>query len=182
VIRDISGYFGLLLSKTTRDLYMRWTEYAAFTPVMRSHEVKNAAGWTQDTDETTLKHFSRYSRIRRTLAPYFKAVAEEYETKGLPYMRHPYIHYENDRVLHSKERLLQYQYLLGRDLMVAPVCFKGTKNRRLYLPEDKWVSVWDGKEYGGGWITVDAPIGRIPLFCRKGSEYAGLFNSIKEIN
>ncbi|MBN2050170.1 MAG: hypothetical protein JW760_06970, partial [Spirochaetales bacterium] len=61
------------------------------------------------------------------------------------------------------------QYMLGRDLMVAPVVRKGAKKRRVYLPEDRWVHWWTGKEYGGGRHVVDAPVGRIPVFYRKDS-------------
>jgi len=60
--------------------------------------------------------------------------------------------------------------MLGRDLLVAPIVKKGDVSRRVYLPKDEWVHVFTGKEYGGGYCTVDAPIGFPPVFVRKNSE------------
>ncbi len=39
---------------------------------------------------------------------------------------------------------LKYQYLLGRDILVAPVHEEGRSDWTLYLPEDNWVHALDG--------------------------------------
>lgn len=168
---DIGGEFGMLWFKRNKELFMRWTEYAAFTPVMRGHEDKGNSGWTYDTDKETLAHFAKFSRIHRALSEYFMNCEEDYQTKGLPFMRHPYIHYENDRALHTKrQRYTQYQYLLGRDILVAPVYKKGAQRRKVFLPDDCWVHLWSGKEYTKrGEYTINAPMGEIPIFVRKSS-------------
>lgn len=59
------------------------------------------------------------------------------------------------------------EYLLGRDMLVAPVVRPGETKRKVYLPQDKWIHLWSGKVYDGGTYTVDAPIGEIPVFVRK---------------
>ncbi len=115
---DIGGYTTVGWIKRSRELFMRWTEHAAFTQTMRTHEGNRPDSNHQfNTDGETLKHFARMSRIYTMLKDYHKHCSEEYQEKGLSPMRHPYIHYENDEVLHS----IKYQYLYGRDLMVAPV-------------------------------------------------------------
>ncbi len=167
--------------KRTKDLFMRATEYAAFTPVMRTHDAKGNSGWTLDTDEETLRHFAKLSRVHANLKDYLKHTIREYSDTGLPVIRHCYLHYEDDPVLHArKPRLLQYQYLLGRDLLVAPVYTKGTTSRKLYLPKDEWVHIWSGKEYSGGWIEVAAPHGEPPAFYRKQSSFAALLAGLKD--
>ncbi len=97
-------------------------------------------------------------------------------------MRHPYIHYENDAVLHAqKPRLLQYEYLLGRDMLVAPVIKKNAVRRRVYLPHDRWTHLWSGQEYAGGWVAVDAPYGSPPVFVRTASPHKGTLIRLREM-
>jgi hypothetical protein len=65
------------------------------------------------------------------------------------------------------------QFLLGRDLMVAPVLTEGT-SRRVYLPAGRWAR-WDpgrgAREVleGGSWHVVHAPLTELPLFLREGA-------------
>ncbi|MEX2683315.1 MAG: alpha-glucosidase [Candidatus Sigynarchaeota archaeon] len=178
---DIAGEFRMPWMKRTKDLFMRGTEHAAFTPIMRTHDAKGTSGWTLDTDEETLRHFAKFSRIHAKLAPYLKQAIQEYVDTGLPIIRHCYLHYEDDPTFHArKPRSLQYQYLLGRDLLVAPVYTKKTTKRKLYLPSDKWIHLWSGKEYSGGWIEVPAPHGEPPVFYRQGSKFATTFASLKD--
>ncbi len=169
---DIAGEFGILWFKRTKELFMRWTEFCAFTPIMRTHEAKGLSGWTYDTDDETLAHFAKYSRIHSNIKKYIMIAIQEYQNSGLPIMRAPYIHYPDDPVFLCKNRLIQYEYLLGRDIFVAPIIKKGAKTRKLYLPKEDWVHVWSGSEYRGGWVTVNAPIGEIPIFIRKSSKDA----------
>ncbi|MBZ4686434.1 MAG: sulfoquinovosidase [Clostridia bacterium] len=175
---DIGGYTSLYGVKRTKELFMRWAEMAAFTPVMRTHEGNRPDDcWQFDSDEETLLHFAKMSKIYTHLKPYIKDVVKENAEKGIPAQRHPYIHYENDEELHK----LKYQYLFGRDLMVAPVYEENKTSRKLYLPEDNWIHVWTGKEYGKGYHEVEAPLGEIPVFYRKGSQYEDLFKQIADI-
>lgn len=76
---------------------------------------------------------------------------------------------------------LKYQYLLGRDILVAPVHEEGRSDWTLYLPEDNWVHAWTGEAFRGGEVTVNAPIGKPPVFYRADSEWAALFASLKSI-
>jgi alpha-glucosidase len=179
---DIAGEFGILWFKRTKELFMRWTEYGAFTPVMRTHEAKGHSGWTLDSDEETLAHFAKFSRIHAALLPYFEDAVKAYQESGLPIIRHPFIHYEEDTTFHLKKpRLLQYQYLLGRDIFVAPVIQKKSISRKLYLPNDQWIHLWSDREYSGGWVTIPAPIGEPPVFIRKASKFVDLFKMLKNV-
>ena len=88
-----------------------------------------------------------------------------------------FLHYEDD-----PETLdIEYQYLFGDDILVAPVLEEGLTSWEVYLPRDTWVHFFDGTEYSGpGRETVDAPIGKPPVFYRKESQWASLFESIRE--
>lgn len=172
---DIGGYTSLFGVVRTKELFMRWAELGAFTPVMRTHEGNRPDEcWQFDSDAETLVHFGRMSRIHVLLKPYLKAAVEENAARGWPVMRHPYLHYEKDENLHQ----YKYQYLLGRDLLVAPVYEEGQIVRQVHLPQDEWVHLWSGREYGGGLCQVPAPLGQPPVFYRKASPYAGLFQQL----
>ena len=63
-----------------------------------------------------------------------------------------------------------YQYMLGRNLLVAPVTEPGVTTWKVYLPEGNWFDFWDKHAIlGKQWIEVDAPLDRIPVFIKANS-------------
>lgn len=154
----------------------RWTEMAAFTPFFRTsegqHPEANAQYWQ---NPASLALLARMSEVYAALKPYHVAAASEYATKGLPPLRHPCIHYESDARTHR----LMYQYLYGRDLMVAPVIEAGRSLTELYLPEDEWVHLWSSRVFGRGSVLVDSPPGCPAVFYRRASPFAPLFDAIR---
>ncbi|MBB6482519.1 alpha-glucosidase [Spirochaeta isovalerica] len=172
---DLGGYTTLLWLKRSKELFMRWAELSAFTQTMRTHEGNRPdSNWQFNSDGETLSHLARMTDIYVKLKPYHLTLSDEYQKSGIPPVRHPYIHYEKDKVVHK----LKYQYMYGRDLMVAPVISKGKEKWKVYLPTDKWVHLWSGKDFRGGWSTVECPIGQPPVFYRKSSEYSSLFQDV----
>ena len=70
-----------------------------------------------------------------------------------------------------------YAYFLGEDLFVCPVIRPRERERTVCLPKGEWVHFWTGGEYTGGGepLRIPAPLGRLPVFYRKGSPYEELF-------
>ena len=60
------------------------------------------------------------------------------------------------------------EYLLGGELLIAPVYTPGAQTRSVYLPAGcKWLCVWTGQAFPGGQrVTVPAPLDQIPVFLR----------------
>ncbi|WP_298840499.1 alpha-glucosidase [Clostridium sp.] len=175
---DIGGYTTLFEMKRTKELFMRWAEMAAFTPVMRTHEGNRPeANWQFDSDDDTIYHFAKMSMVYTTLAPYTKELVKENSNKGIPVQRPLFMHYENDERSYS----IKYEYLYGRDILVAPVYEPGKTKWNVYLPEDKWVHLWTGKEYNGGDIEVSVPLGQPAVFYRKESDHVELFKKTGEV-
>ncbi|MEQ4530980.1 MAG: family 31 glucosidase, partial [Mixta sp.] len=59
------------------------------------------------------------------------------------------------------------QYLLGRDLLVAPVLHAGQRERRIWLPAgDRWIARCGTQYQGGQWLTVETPLEVIPVLAR----------------
>jgi alpha-glucosidase len=165
---DIGGYTSLFGNVRTPELFQRWAEMAAFTPVMRTHEgnrpKENFQFWQ---DETVLKHFARMTRIYVALAPYVRRLAAEAAHRGLPLQRPLFLHYEADPQTYA----IQDQYLYGEDLLVAPVHAAGRTDWQPYLPAGaRWRHLWSGHEFAGGTrVTVAAPLGEPPVFVRVGA-------------
>lgn len=181
---DVGGYtmidHPVLKFFRPRELLFRWVELGAFAGVLfRTHlgsfmHTPSAQVWD---DAETMAHFARFGRIFAHLAPYRSVLMEEAASKGYPVVRPLFLHYPGDA---SAYRISQ-QFLLGPDLLVAPVLNPGQETLRLYLPGgDRWRHVWTGHIYEGGWLTVSAPMGEIPVFSRQGTPFAELFDSLVE--
>jgi len=179
---DIGGYTTLYGMKRSKELFMRWAELAAFTAMMRGHEGNRPAeNWQFDSDDETLSHLAAMSAMHSALKPYFTALEKENSEAGLPLMRPLFLHHAED----AKSWLLKDEYLLGEDLLVAPVLEEGAVNRKVHLPPGAWTHLWSGRNYvieaAAGEsprdILVAAPLGEPPLFLRGGSQWTGLFQS-----
>ena len=171
---DIGGYTAidhpLLEYHRSKELLMRWTELGAFTTVFRTHEGNRPEDNHQIySDQETLEHFSRFARVYAAWKPYRGELVREAAETGLPVVRHPLIHYPNDPEVFG----LEYQFMVGSELMVAPVLDPGERSVEVYLPAGRWVHLWSGRDYGspgaGVKATVEAPVGEPAVFYRKGS-------------
>lgn len=158
---DIGG-FG---ADTTPELLTRWIEGALFSPLYRNHAAlgtRSQEPWV--FGEPTLSIYRKYLKLRYRFIPY---LYDEFyrETKtGLPIMRPLVLNYENDPQVYN----LNDEYMVGEDILAAPVVQEGQTKRAVYLPKGKWIDFWNGVEYSGKTtILVDAPIGKLPLFIKK---------------
>ncbi len=177
---DIGGYTSLFGNVRTPELLMRWAEMAAFTAVMRTHESNRPFDNPQvDEDPAVLAHFARMTRIFRHLAPYRRALVAEAVGRGLPLQRPLFLHFEADRRCHA----IQDAFLLGPDLLVAPVHRAGAGIWEVYLPEGAdWRHLWSGEVLAGGSpASVAAGLGAPPVFVRMGSPHAALFEGLRDL-
>lgn len=174
---DIGGYTSLYDNCRTKEVFLRWAEMAAFTPVMRTHE-----GNRPDTnfqfydDEDCMEQLARLTDIYTMISPFMKRLVKENAETGIPVQRPLFLHNEEDERSYTE----QFEYLLGPDVLVAPVYTEGAVDREVYLPSDGWIHLWTGKEYGKGTHTVEAKIGDTPVFYKKDSDDAELFKAVYE--
>ena len=156
---DIAGFSG---GPSTKELYLRWTELGAFTPVMRTHEGNNKLeNWSWEKDAETIEHFRRFAAIHTALAPELVALKPAARERSLPMVRHLLLSFPDDAEVFD----ISDQYMLGDELLVAPITAEGQSSREVYLPEGEWFHVWTGDTFQGPTrVTVDAPIGSPPVF------------------
>jgi len=175
---DLGGFTSLYWVKRSAELFMRWTELSAFSPIMRTHQTNRPYCNIQfDSSVEILQHFSTMSRIHYGLKDYLCFEVKNSFLSGLPLVRHLALHYPEDPVVWD----IQYEYLLGRDVLVAPVIKPGLKKWRCYLPNDYWIHLFSGREYRKGWTEIKADLGQPPVFIRADSDFAQyLIELVKE--
>jgi alpha-glucosidase len=172
---DIGGYTAidnpLFEYHRSKELLLRWIELGAFTTVFRTHEGNIPEVNHQIySDRETLTHFARFAKVYAAWKPYRTELVKEASETGLPVIRHPFIHYPKD----PEVLALNYQYMVGPELMVAPVLDPGADAVRVYIPAGRWVHLWTGERYGaperGAYETLSAPIGEPAVFYKEGPE------------
>lgn len=181
---DIGGF--VPRREYTGELFVRWFQFAAFTPLFRSHgrtwhlhlpwgwntgepgpleekEVCDAAEWHNASVEPACREALD---LRYQLLPYNYTLAREACDTGVPPMRALWLHYPADpeAARHTDE------YLWGRDLLVAPVVTQGATTRGVYLPAGTWYDWWTGERLtGGATLRRAVTLNTIPLFARAGA-------------
>lgn len=172
---DIGGYTSLFDNCRTREVFERWAEMAAFTPVMRTHEGNRPeTNFQYYESKETMALLARMTDIHIALKPYLMDAVKENSESGLPVQRPLFVHYESD----PKTYDIQTEYLLGRDLLVAPVYLSGKEEWEVYLPDDAWIHLWTGKEYGKGSHVAETKMGFPAVFYRKESKWRKVFEDI----
>ena len=173
---SVGGSIALGGSRRGAECLERWMEMSAFTPFFRGEEGSkpelSAQFWS---DPGILSLFARLSEIFAALKPYHLAVAADQAERGLPPLRHPWMHYEGDPLAQRLSR----QYLYGRDLMVAPALAPKAELTEAYLPEDEWVHIWSSRTFRSGRVSVESPLGYPAVFYRASSPFAQLFDALR---
>lgn len=162
---DIGGYmtFGLTPPRS-KELFIRWAELAALLPLMRTHHgTARPRNWDWDRDDETLAAYAVAARLHALLFPLFYTLADEACRTGLPLVRPVWMEYAT--ALDDNR-----QYLLGHDLLVAPVVKNGQRHQIVDFPPGRWHDWWTGTGWTGSQrATVDAPLGRPVAFWRDGA-------------
>lgn len=170
---DIGGFISFASLARSRELLIRWTEMNAFSPLMRSHETIRPDVNVQPYDSDIVAVTASLSRVHAALKPYLIGCMEE-AAEGIPVMR-PDFYESGDYSSHRED----YAYLLGKDVIVAPVLQKGASERKVTLPAGEWIKFFDGTEHKGGVAERHAaPLGKPVAFYRKESGFASLFAGI----
>ncbi|HVL80470.1 MAG TPA: TIM-barrel domain-containing protein [Actinomycetota bacterium] len=146
------------------ELFLRWTQWGALSPLMRFHGTGRREPWAYPAPFGELA--VEACRVRARLRPYLERVGAEASRVGTPMMRPMVLACPGDR----SARDAQLQYLLGPDLLVAPLLEPGGE-RTLYVPEGRWEPLWGlDPVTGPGWVTVGCGLAAFPAWVREGAE------------
>jgi alpha-D-xyloside xylohydrolase len=162
---DMGGFFGIpvLTDPPSPELYVRWSQMGLLFSHARAHgHTAPREPWAYG--EPALTIFRKYAQLRYRLLPYLYAAARQ-AASGAPLARPLVYDYPADRTTWHVDD----QYLLGPDLLVAPM-FKPRGRRAVYLPTGGWYDFWSDKLFEGmRWITYEAELETLPLFVRAGA-------------
>ncbi|HSG34399.1 MAG TPA: TIM-barrel domain-containing protein, partial [Sphingomonadaceae bacterium] len=152
-----------------RELYLRWFQFGAFTPLFRSHGEypQRETPIIAKDDPAMMESLTWYHRLRYQLMPYIYTVAADTHYEDGTIIRPLVMDFEGDRKVWE----IDDQYMFGDALLVAPVTEFEVRNREVYLPAGaEWFDTATGEVHAGGrTIPTAAPRERMPLFVRAGS-------------
>ncbi len=162
---DVGGYLGhKLVEPCSPELFVRWAQFGAFTPLMQAHGRFEQEAWRYGRD--VLDTFRELVILHERLVPYVMAAARTAARTGLPIMRPLALVDPAD----ERAWTINDAYMFGPALWVAPVLEEGAERRRTYLPRGQWIDFWTGGRVTGGRdVVVPAPLERVPVWVREGS-------------
>lgn len=177
---DLGGFAGPL---PTLDLYRRATQTACFCPIMQWHSEPDGgqfrelmpggqgnnerSPWNMEESYDApgfMDEMRFWHKLHERLRPYLWETARACVRDSKPFMR-PLVYEwpEDEQVLNIED-----EYLLGEDLLVAPLLEENAQSRRVYLPEGVWFDFFDGTKYEGGQTVTAGGKGKLPVFTRNG--------------
>jgi len=183
---DIGGFLGGdIRTDYFKELIIRWFQYGVFCPLFRLHGVREPNNGLSGADasggpneiwafgDQAYHVIAHLMEIRQKMLPYLMALNRYAHEKGLPPMRPLFVDFSQD----EQAVRVDDQFMLGPDLLIAPVVEKGARQRQVYLPDGAdWVDAWSGEILPGGIVvTTEAPLEKVPVYWRKGSPYFFVF-------
>lgn len=190
---DIGGFFLWkypkgLADPDYRELYVRWIQFGALCPMMRSHGTDAPREIYQfgKKGETVYDAIAKSIRLRYALLPYIYSSSWDVTAHQSTMMRALMMDFAADRNALD----LNDEYMFGKSLLVCPVTqlmyvdtvvsgkdtatvanFSRAKSAVHYLPAGaRWYDFWSGEMLAGGQtVRTPAPIDRIPLYVKAGS-------------
>jgi alpha-D-xyloside xylohydrolase len=166
---DIGGFIsgGDLNDPKFRELFVRWFQFGAFSPVFRVHGTRNPDEnelWSYGPEAE--KILVDYDTLRYRLMPYIYSEAWQVTSQHGTLMRPLVMDWRTD----VEAQNTGDEYLFGPAILVSPVYVQGATTRTVYLPKATWYDFWTGEKTDGGKrIEADAPVNKLPLFVRAGS-------------
>jgi alpha-glucosidase len=160
---DVGGFIG----RGSGELLVRSYQVSFLAPFCRNHKVID--GYDQEPWRFG-KYYEdvirKYLKLRYALLPFLYTTLEEAHRTGVPLFRPLLLNYQADSSTYN----LDDQFMIGDDLLLAPVVKPDVTRRLVYLPAGTWYDYWTNKKYNGGtMISVEAPLDMVPMFVRGGA-------------
>ena len=176
---DVGGYQNNNFSPISpSDLFMRWTQFGCFSPIMQMHRQVDGAnlrhypwGYKEAGESVdnnlALANFRTYARLHTSLFPYIYTYAKQASTTGLPILRPLVLLHQQDANTYG----VKHTYYFGGELLVAPFIEPKKTARNVYLPAGTWFDFWTAEQLSGetvvSWSNPDPT--KLPVFIRGGA-------------
>lgn len=157
---DIGGYS----DNPTPELYVRWLQFGAFSPLMQYHGMKSREPW--EFGPAAEAAYKLFAHLRMNLRPTWMALGRETAATGLPIMRPMAMEFPDDPRFADEDS----QYMLGPDILVAPVFEEGALGRRVKFPAGTWHHLLQPVSFTGpADVEVSMDWNTPPAFVREGA-------------
>lgn len=162
---DIAGFE----DQATPDLYKRWTQFGLLSSHSRYHgSTAYKVPWLYGDEAVDVAR--EFVDLKLQLKPYLLKMAQETHETGVPMMRAMVLEFPDDPTCED----IDTQYMLGDDLLVAPV-FREDGIARFYVPDDgsgqPWVNIITKTAYEPGkWYTEQYDYHTLPVLARPGTD------------
>ena len=157
---DIGGFEG------TPDaaVYKRWIAFGLLSSHSRLHGSSSyRVPWL--FEEEAVDVLRMFTKLKATLMPYLQQAAFSAHREGIPMMRAMVLEFPDDPACTHLDR----QYMLGGDLLVAPV-LSGSGEVTYYVPDGVWTHFLTGKRIEGPcWARERHDVMSLPLLVRPGA-------------
>ncbi|HEY4721695.1 MAG TPA: TIM-barrel domain-containing protein, partial [Anaerolineae bacterium] len=167
---DIGGHMRGL---EDNELYARWVQFGAFSPILRLHSTNNPyqdrRPWVRD--ETTLRIIRAAMQLRHRLIPYLYTMAWRNHAEAMPLITPMYYDYPETEDAYRCPN----QYAFGTELIAAPFTTPLDPDTRLsrqpvWLPHGDWFDFFTGEHYAGDrWLAAYGTLDDIPVFAKAGA-------------
>ncbi len=168
---DVGGFYGPLPDP---ELFLRWVQACCLNPrmVMNSWKPGGISNLPWMHPEVTTD-VVRAIELRYQLMPYLWSLFERAHTHHEPIIRPSFYNFPEVEACYEDSD----DFMLGSDLLVAPVVEAGARQREVFLPPlpdaAPWYAFDTGEAFASGQRhVVDAPLARLPLFCAAWGEYS----------
>jgi alpha-glucosidase len=160
---DVGGFIG----RANGEFLVRSYQIGFLAPFFRNHHAID--GYDQEPWRFG-KYYEdiirKYLKLRYQLLPFLYTTLEEAHRTGVPLFRPLMLNYQDDASTYN----LDDEFMIGDDLLIAPIVKPDVTSRLVYLPKGIWYDFWTNKKYiGGTMIRADASLETVPLFVRGGA-------------
>ena len=163
---DVGGFAG---PSPDAELFVRWVQACCLNPRMVMNSWKadgsNNVPWLHPG---VTAHVAAAIRLRYTLMPYLWSLFQRATTQHEPIIRPAFYDFPDDPACYDDCD----DFMLGANLLVAPVVTMGAQTRDVYLPAGPaaWFDFHTGARLEAGRRhSLAAPLGTLPLFARASS-------------
>jgi len=167
---DIGGH---MPGPVEPELYTRWVQFGAFSPILRTHTTKNP-----ETERRAWAYPEPYSSILRStfqlryaMEPYLYTEARRTYDTGVAFLRPLYYDYPEAAEAYDSKG----EYLFGEQMLVAPVVAaadkkSGLATEKVWLPKGEWIEWPTGKHFTGpAMVERNFSIDQTPVYLHPGA-------------
>lgn len=178
---DLGGHIG---SQIDPEMYTRWLQFGALSPIMRTHSQKgaklNKEPWVFNKEYCDI--IRETIRQRYVMAPYIYTMARKGYDDGISLCRPMYYDYPENKEAYE----FRNEYMFGDDVLVMPVTApveNGYAQVRVWLPEGEWYEWHTGALLKGNQIVERSfAVDEYPIYIKAGAILPMYLDNVMNLN